>query len=359
MVIVVLGTACVTFAIGLTSALTRIQDDDPSHNSAGIQAVLLAGGHQGQDAQGAGQTAPRLGDAGTEALLRSLPGARSVTAEVDASLGVAGSASTIGAVFYRGSTANFGFKVVKGRWYRGTGEIVVSSKQVYQRGLAVGDGLTLDMAGRQTRVTVVGEVMTGPGDAFVDWTTLERLSPRATAHGYDVHLAPGTDVNAYLARAQAADPGLSRGQPPTASSTRAIVTSFASLITLMLGTVAALGVFNTVVLNIRERRRDLGMLKSIGMTPRQVTAMVVTSMAALGIVGGILGVPLGVAAQRLILPITAQAGQIDLPDSIVNVWNAPMLGLLALAGVAIAVLGALIPAGSAARLTIAQVLHNE
>ncbi|MFK4265722.1 FtsX-like permease family protein [Streptomyces milbemycinicus] len=37
----------------------------------------------------------------------------------------------------------------------------------------------------------------------------------------------------------------------------------------MLTVVAALGVFNTVVLNTRDRRRDLGMLKSIGMTPRQ------------------------------------------------------------------------------------------
>ncbi|WP_425569357.1 FtsX-like permease family protein [Nonomuraea salmonea] len=36
------------------------------------------------------------------------------------------------------------------------------------------------------------------------------------------------------------------------------------------------------MLNTRERRRDLAMLKSIGMTPRQVTLMMITSMAALG-----------------------------------------------------------------------------
>ncbi|MFD0328207.1 FtsX-like permease family protein [Streptacidiphilus monticola] len=56
----------------------------------------------------------------------------------------------------------------------------------------------------------------------------------------------------------------------------------ASILTLLLGTVAALGVFNTVVLNTHERRRDLGMLKSIGMTPRQVTVMTFTSMAPWG-----------------------------------------------------------------------------
>ncbi|MFI9587909.1 hypothetical protein ACIHCQ_40335 [Streptomyces sp. NPDC052236] len=39
--------------------------------------------------------------------------------------------------------------------------------------------------------------------------------------------------------------------------------------------------------------------------------------------------------------------------------HAPQLAGLALTGVVIAVLGALIPARSAARLTIARVLHNE
>jgi putative ABC transport system permease protein len=47
------------------------------------------------------------------------------------------------------------------------------------------------------------------------------------------------------------------------------------------------------------------------------------------------------------------------PESMKDVWQAPQLAGLALAGVVIAVLGALVPARSAARLTIATVLHNE
>jgi putative ABC transport system permease protein len=42
-----------------------------------------------------------------------------------------------------------------------------------------------------------------------------------------------------------------------------------------------------------------------------------------------------------------------------DVWHAPVLALMALAGVAIAVLGAFVPARSAARLSIAKVLHSE
>jgi ABC-type antimicrobial peptide transport system permease subunit len=60
------------------------------------------------------------------------------------------------------------------------------------------------------------------------------------------------------------------------------VVSFSTVFTLLLTVVAALGVFNAVLLTTRERRRDLGMLKSIGMTPRQVVTMTVTSVATLG-----------------------------------------------------------------------------
>lgn len=127
----------------------------------------------------------------------------------------------------------------------------------------------------------------------------------------------------------------------------------------MLGTVAALGVFNTVVLNTRERRRDLGMLKSIGMTPAQVTVMVVTSMTALGAFGSLLGIPLGIVAHRLVVPAMANGAQIELPGFMLHVYPVGLLALLVLAGIVIAAAGAYFPARTAARTTIAQVLHNE
>ncbi|MEU9256419.1 ABC transporter permease [Streptomyces sp. NPDC048270] len=128
------------------------------------------------------------------------------------------------------------------------------------------------------------------------------------------------------------------------------------MFTVLLTLVASLGVFNTVLLNTRERRRDLGMLKSIGMTPRQVVVMTVTSVAGLGVAGGLLGIPLGMLAHRLVVD---NVGVVEFPESMKDVWQAPQLAAMLLAGVAIAVLGALLPARSAARMTIASVLHTE
>ena len=87
--------------------------------------------------------------------------------------------------------------------------------------------------------------------------------------------------------------------------------------------------------------------------------MVVTSMAALGALGGALGIPFGIGAHRLVIPAVARAAQVAFPDFMLRVFPAPMLVLLALAGVGIAAFGAFLPARSAARATIAEALRNE
>lgn len=63
--------------------------------------------------------------------------------------------------------------------------------------------------------------------------------------------------------------------------------------------VAVLGVANTVALSVLERRRELGLLRAVGMTPGQMESMVTWEaivVAVVGVVGGaVLGVALGLA----------------------------------------------------------------
>jgi len=215
-------------------------------------------------------------------------------------------------------------------------------------------------------LTVVGELMDGPQGPegiLADWSVLTALAPDRVVHPwevfYQVQLRTGGDVAAYVAAVQAADPSIDAFDTSQVSDFVVTVVGFSSVLALLLSTVAALGVFNTVVLNVRERRRDLGMLKSIGMTPRQVVTMVLASMALVGAIGGALGIPLGMLAHRYVIPAAAESARVAIPQSVMDIWYAPTLALLALAGVAIALLGALVPARGAARLPIAEVLHNE
>jgi putative ABC transport system permease protein len=130
-------------------------------------------------------------------------------------------------------------------------------------------------------------------------------------------------------------------------------------LSLLLAAVAALGVLNTVVLNTRERVHDLGVFKAVGMTPRQTIAMAVSWVAGIGLVAGVIAVPLGIALHHEVLPAMASSVGLRLPASFLHVYQAPELVALALAGVLIAVLGALAPAGWAARVRTATALHAE
>jgi len=123
--------------------------------------------------------------------------------------------------------------------------------------------------------------------------------------------------------------------------------------------VAGLGVLNTVVLQTRERVHDLGVFKAVGMTPRQTIAMVVCSVAGIGLVAGLIAIPAGIALHHYVLPAMGNAAQTAVPASVLNVYQLGELALLAVSGLVIAVAGALLPAGWAARARTASALRAE
>ncbi|MFC6930033.1 FtsX-like permease family protein [Actinomadura yumaensis] len=142
-------------------------------------------------------------------------------------------------------------------------------------------------------------------------------------------------------------------------ATIVVLDSLAALLTLMLVGVAGLGVLNSVVLDTRERVRDLGVCKAIGMAPRQTVAMVLGSVAGIGAVGGLIGLPAGVALHHRVLPLMGRGAGTGLTPRMIGVYDAPGLVLLGLGGVAIAVLGALLPATWAAGVRTATALRTE
>lgn len=357
---VVLGVTSVTLAVGLGKSLTTYQT---AASRVDAVDVTMFAGFPSNAAPPAGEDAPpvaKLSDAEDEALLRSTPGATAVTASLDLPMRLAGTQTDLRTTFYRGDYTKLGYRILDGRWFDGPGQVVVSERFLRQHGLAVGDTITLQTQGKSVRATIVGKAMYNSGDEVLsNWQTLALVAPGQRANLYEINVKPGTDLDAYVKAVQARDSGLIETPGQESGSFVAIVLATVVLLTLMLGTVAALGVFNTVVLNTRERRRDLGMLKSIGMTPGQVTVMVVTSMAALGAVGGVLGIPLGVVAHRLVVPAMANGAQVEVPDFMLDVYPAGLIALLILAGILIAAAGAYVPARAAAHTTIAKVLHNE
>jgi putative ABC transport system permease protein len=345
---VVLGVAGVTLAIGISKAVTAYVDADSRADA--VQVEVRAGNPP------AGR--PVLSDQADQAMLRTLPGAERVVASKELSMRQIGGERAVRVRFYRDSAA--GFEVLKGRWPTAAGEAAVSRRFLFQRGVALGDTVTLEADGKRLALRIVGQVLQSSDDpVLTNWATLDRFAPGARADGYEVKLSAGADAAAYVVAARAGDSGLRAEVARGKDSAAIAISSTVALLTVLLGAVAALGVFNTVVLNTRERRRELGTLKSIGMTPRQVVLMMVTSMTALGAVGGLIGIPLGIVFQRYAMHAMTEAARIVIPDRMINAYPVRIVAALFLAGALIAAVGAFLPARSAARLTIAEALHTE
>ena len=348
-----LGVTAVTFAAGLTSSVVRYGQLQQRTGSVQVTASVRHTGHGILVVSAASdrQTAERLA---------ALPGTRSLTAELPTVGELVGPNVRVDLDFLRGDTSSLGYQMVEGHWIDGAGQAVVGPGFLKDHDLAVGDRVTLSMGGAPATVTIVGETWSyDPNGLMADWHTATVLAPGRGATTYAIGLRPGTDLASYLAAASRAAPTLVVKENGGLNGDEQLIPTFATFFTVLLAIVAGLGVVNTVLLTVRERRRDLGMLKSIGMTPRQVTVMMVTSVTALGLVGSLVGVPLGIIVHRAVVPAMVHAVGAVLPSSLLDVWAAGLLAVLTLSGIVIAAVGAFVPARSAGRLSVAAVLHNE
>jgi putative ABC transport system permease protein len=196
---------------------------------------------------------------------------------------------------------------------------------------------------------------------ITDWRTVASADPSLAQPGqYDVGLRPGTSASAY-AQALGNRLGSSRGVSLNSRNAQVVdlMLGLIGALTLMLAVVAGLGVLNTVVLTTRERVHDLGVFKAVGMTPRQTIAMVLCWVAGAGLVAGVIAVPAGIVVHNHVLPVMASSANLGLPASYLHVYAVWEMIALALAGLAIAAAGALLPAGWAAGIRTASAVRAE
>jgi putative ABC transport system permease protein len=381
LVAILFGGLAVTFGAGLGASLNNVYTD-LSHSASEPVQVNIPGapgqnGHGGGGAvqvgpgpgpgpgQGPGQAAPSLAaqEQAVTAALRAQPGTLHYVAESDDNITVLGLSDHVSLIGFGGDASWTGYALITGHWYAGGDQADVNTAFLTDTGTKVGDSYTLTSGSRNLTIQIAGEVFDpggGQAEIIAGQSTLAALDPGLSPDQYDVALTPGTDAQAY-ADAVGAKLGLNYSVNANGNSSSqffAIIGLVATL-TLLLVAVAGLGVLNTVVLQTRERVHDLGVFKAIGMTPRQTIAMVVCSVAGIGLVAGLIAIPLGIAVHNYVLPVMGHAAQTGLPPSVLNVYHPAELVLLALAGLAIAVAGALGPAGWAAKTRTATALRAE
>jgi putative ABC transport system permease protein len=338
---VALGTAAATFAIGLASSLRNIQAADQKPDTS---ADVVVG--------------PLMGGGDPSSSIAAAPGTAKYYGRGSADIAVDGLRAPADGTVTSGDARWAGYEMLAGHWYSRPGEAVVTTGFLTATGKHVGD--TVTGAGHGP-LTLVGEVFDGSANnhLYTDVASLPSLPGQKPVLEWYVKLKPGTDREVYV---QAL---LSRSIPAMApesegvDGTLLILDSLTALLTVLLVSVAGLGVLNAVVLESRDRVHDIGVYKSMGMTPKQTAAMVVASVGVSGLVGGVAGVPAGYLLHHWVVPAMARGAGIRLPHSTIDVFAPGLIVALALAGLVIAAGGALLPAGWAARMRTATALRTE
>jgi putative ABC transport system permease protein len=117
--------------------------------------------------------------------------------------------------------------------------------------------------------------------------------------------------------------------------------------------IAALGIVNTLTMNVVERVREIGILRAAGMTRDQVWRSVVVEAGVLGLAGALLGIVLGLVVGGLMVIVAG--GRLDVASGMP--W--PIIGLALVLGVVVAMLAAAYPARLASRLSIVRAVQYE
>jgi ABC-type antimicrobial peptide transport system permease subunit len=264
-------------------------------------------------------------------------------------------------------------KVVHTEWSGGSGDVAaklgrtgafVKKKFAEDRELQLGSPLTLKApTGDVLRLHVIGifdEPKGGSpfGDISISLATFDR-SFVTRGNDYtllDVAGDPSGATTQRLERGLTAFPNAKVQTREEFKSDQ--ITGFTQMLNIvyaLLGLsviVSLFGIVNTLVLSVFERTRELGMLRAIGMTRRQVRRMIRHESIVTALIGATFGIGLGMTLAFLVTRMLADNGlTFAVPYASLAVFVA--------AAIAAGILAAILPARRAARLNVLNALQYE
>ncbi|MFE6172632.1 ABC transporter permease [Streptomyces sp. NPDC056464] len=256
-------------------------------------------------------------------------------------------------------------EITSGHAPRGPTEVMVDADTADKHDLKLGDELRTIAATGDIRARIVGIAswkVTNPGAAVVyfDTETAQRTLLGATGRFTQVSVTAAAGVSdAQLKQdvAQALD-GTYKIQTAkeNADENRKDVGAFMDVIKYAMlgfaGIAFLVGIFliiNTFSMLVAQRTREIGLMRAIGSSRRQVNRSVLVEALLLGFVGSILGVGAGVGIAVGLMKLMSMAGMNLSTDDLTVKVTTPVVGLIL--GVVVTVLAAYLPARRAGKVS--------
>jgi putative ABC transport system permease protein len=243
---------------------------------------------------------------------------------------------------------------------------VVSRKFAQDHDLSIGSSLALATPSGTHQLPVadiIDYVGLDDGLVAVSLGHLAEWYHRDGATFFEITMAPGANpdqVRAALLDRAGSDPnrpvyvfsGTENVRGAEAAVAQASALSLA--IQWVIAVAAGLAVLTTFLLAVRERQRELGILRATGASRRLVRRTVLAEAGAVGITGVGVGIVTGLLLHYLATLIVAKSAALQIPFHVV-----PLTVLLAVVALGLSLVGALPPARAAARLNIIEAIGYE
>ena len=152
---------------------------------------------------------------------------------------------------------------------------------------------------------------------------------------------------------------------------RAIISNFSIFMLIVASTslvVAGVGIMNTMIMSVMERTREIGVLRAIGFSQRDVATIFLAEAALIGAIGGVIGILLGVSASLTMGDVFGRMFQVEeattpigqaLQISYTPVISPELLLESFLFAILVGIFSGLYPALKAARMDPVQALRAE
>ncbi|MBN8870248.1 MAG: ABC transporter permease [Solirubrobacterales bacterium] len=246
------------------------------------------------------------------------------------------------------------------------GQLVIGDKLADDLGVGVGDSVTLtSQKGRKFKFKVSSIMKTDSislaGEGIISQNSMARdFNQKSDAVGL-VKLDPGADLDktqtliedTLKAKDFPTVDVLNQGELKDQQKSQ--INGLLAMIYVLLAlavVVSLVGIVVTLILSIYERTRELGMLRAVGMSRRQVRRMVRYEAVITAVIGAVSGLIVGVVFAFLIgIPLSGDGFELSYPIGTLIV----ILILTALAGV----IAAIYPARKAAKLDVLEAVSYE
>jgi putative ABC transport system permease protein len=254
-----------------------------------------------------------------------------------------------------------GLEVAKGSGVMRDGSVLVQQTYADEQGLDVGDTLAVEVPSGKQSWEVVG---------IVEDTKILFTGAVTTIHTFDEAGFEPSD-NALIVFEEDGAVGVRKAlndivedlpvvtvldQQEFAQDRRDSIDTFLKIIFALLGLaliIAVLGIVNTLALSVLERTREVGLLRAIGLSRKQLRRMIRLESIVISLLGAVLGVAMGVVFGAIIVYSQRDEG--------LEVISLPFiqLGVFFVLALVIGVLAALLPARRAARLDVLKAIATE